>query len=198
VAPTFEPLDVPTLKEWLRIETADEDALLLTLIGAARSYVEEYLWRQLCLATFELALDAWPVAAATVRTPLGACLRLPRPPCVAVTQVQYYDTDGALQTLAATNYHVDTRSEPARLVLAEHATWPTLQGARPGGIVITYTAGWTTPGAIPLGIRQAIAMLCGDLHEHREAQLDVPVGVSAIQANPTVTRLLAPYRFLEV
>jgi uncharacterized phiE125 gp8 family phage protein len=190
VPPTVEPVSLLAVKQHLRIETDDADPWLADYITAARDEVETYLQRQLLPATLVLYLDAWPA---------GRCpIRLPRPPATAVTAIEYVDTGGTLQTLAASVYQVDVISEPARIVLQDGETWPTLATARLNAIAITYTAGWATPSQVPSSIRQAVLLLVGDLYEHREARLDIGMGVSAIADNSTYQRLLWKHRLLEV
>lgn len=187
VPPMTEPISVLELKAFLRIDTAAEDLVFPALISAARDDVEVYLRRQLLPATWLLALDHW-------QDPI----RLPRPPTQAVLNVSYYDAGGLLQTLDPSDYYVDVISQPARLSLVHASTTPSVQMGRLNGIRVTYAAGYASSTQIPPSIRHGIKLLCGDLYEHREARLDIGQGVSRIEDNPTLVRLLYPYRVIEL
>ena len=44
--PLVEPVSIEEVKKWLKIETQDEDEILLTLIISARLYIEQVVPRQ--------------------------------------------------------------------------------------------------------------------------------------------------------
>jgi hypothetical protein len=89
-------------------------------------------------------------------------------------------------------------SEPARIRLADGQTWPSLQSDRINAIQITYVAGYASAYQVPAGIRHAIKLLAGDLYENREGQLQLGGGLSRVEENPTLARLLWKFRLLEV
>lgn len=187
VPPMIEPVSVGELKRFLRIDHDDEDLDLPPLISAARDDVETYLRRQLLPATWVLSLDTW-------QDPI----RLPRPPTLAVLSVQYYDTSGVVQPLDPLGYYVDLISQPARVCLASHLTVPSVQEDRLNPITITYQAGYASSTHIPPAIRHAIKLLAGAFYENREAQIQLGNGLSKVEDNPVVGRMLYKYRVLEV
>ncbi len=158
-APTSEPVSIEEAKAHLRVDVADDNALITALIVAARQAFEEINGRSLFTTTWQLVLDSWP------RRPF---IVLPRPPLASVTSVVYTDSAGTPVTWAATNYVVETLRTPGRVHLAEDADWPsaTLRVASP--ITITYVAGWSSVGAIPQRYKQAILLLVGHWYENRE------------------------------
>ena len=91
-APAFEPLSLSEAKAHLRVDVADEDALITALITAARQYIEARTGRMLPQRNFVVELDGFPDG--------GADIVLPFPPVTAVASVSYFDTLGATQTLA--------------------------------------------------------------------------------------------------
>lgn len=174
VAPTQEPLTIEELREHLRIDTTDEDALLLLYAQAAREQVERTTRRQLLTATYQLLLDGF-----------SSCrVLLPRAPLQSVTSVAYLDTAGASQTLATSVYGVDTASEPGRLYLKSAQTWPSTL-SQPQAVTVTYKAGWLTRGEVPGMLKAAMLLIVGHLYEHREATIEkaltmIPNGVERL------------------
>lgn len=187
VPPLLEPVTVETAKQHLRVETPDDDLLIEALIAAAREDIELYLRRQLLPATWVLGLETLP-----------SIIVLPRPPALSVLSMEHYDSSGVLVPIVPTTYVVDLMSQPARVALAPGATWPDVQQGLPLSVQLTYVAGYASAAHVPSSIKQAILLLVGDFYEHREARLDIMSGVSRIEDNPTVARLLYKWRVLEV
>lgn len=158
-APTSEPLTLTEVKDHLRIDDTDSDDELTLLLAAARSHVETRTNRQLMQATFELTLDRWPG---------GRELVLRMPPLASVTSVTYYDEDEASQTLASGDYHVDTATEPGRIVLKDGESWPNLD-ERPAAVTVTYVAGQASADDVPDAAKLATLQLLAHWFENREA-----------------------------
>ena len=158
--PTIEPLTLAEAKAQCRIDIDDDDTLIAGMIQAAREYCEAIDWRSYLTQTIELWLEAWPGDDE---------IELPLPPLQSVTSVEYYDTDDVKYTLTASDYYVDTISEPGRVVLKNLKTWPTTSLRDYNAICVTYKAGWTTQAAVPQAIKQAMLLLIGHWYENREA-----------------------------
>lgn len=167
--PAFEPVSVPEAKGWLRVDSSEEDALILGLIAAARGYVEMFTRRALCTQSFELSLDAFPVSClgqfgrltesrGSPCVPASREIILPRAPLASVESLKYYDENGTLQTQSSAEYFVDTRNEPGRIVLNQNFDWPATD-IRPNAVIIAYTCGYGTPSSVPPGLRAAIRFL---------------------------------------
>lgn len=134
-APLAEPLHVDDAKLHLGVDITEHDAAITVLIGAARRLFEEIQGRALITQTFDLTLDEWPQ---------GREIKLPRAPLRSVTSITYVDSDGTSATFAASNYVVDTKSEPGRITLGYNKSWPSAT-LRPGGaITIRYVSGYAT------------------------------------------------------
>ena len=56
-APTAEPITMGEAKEYAKIEIADDDQLIHTLVRSARVYVEGYLRRALITQTITMTVD---------------------------------------------------------------------------------------------------------------------------------------------
>jgi uncharacterized phiE125 gp8 family phage protein len=106
-APVVEPVSRAEAKVHCRIDAdmTDDDTLVDGYITAARQWVEERTRRALITQTWDLWQDGWPD---------GDTFTLPMAPLQSVTHIKYVDEDDATATWAASNYVVDTYSEPGR------------------------------------------------------------------------------------
>ena len=146
-APTVEPVTLAEVKAQARILDNNSDGVLASYIATAREAAEQYMGRGILTQTWKLVLDGF---ANEMALPMAS-------PLQSVTTVQYYDTDGTLQTLATTVYGVDTVSRPGRVVLKPEQSWPSVQSDRRDGVVIiTYVVGWTSAVLVPERIKQGI------------------------------------------
>lgn len=154
-----EPISVHEANEHLRISGCDEDVYVGGLIQAARRYVEDKTARSLMTTTWRLSLDEFPC---------GSYIAIPRSPLIAISSVTYVDTGGTTQTWAASNYDVDTDSEPARLALAYTEYWPSTR-CQVNAVKVTFTAGYgASASSVPEGLKHAIKLLVGHWYEIRE------------------------------
>ena len=175
--PTEEPVTLAEIKDHLHISSTAEDSLLTLYAQMAREAVEGECWRALMPQTWDLYLPGWPA---------GGVIEIPRPPLQSVTSIKYTDDEGAVHTFAASNYRVDTASEPGRVVLAPDASWPsdTLDSSNP--VVVRFVAGYADASAVPGMAKAAILLQIGEIYANREA---VIVG-STPQVTPAVQRVL--------
>ncbi len=139
-------------KAYLRIETADEDDLLGTLIGAALDLCERF--------TGLAALVADRTAVLGVAC--GAWQRLPATPVASIGAVAALDPDGVMTPLAADRYAID--------IDATGDGWVQVRDA--GGasrVSVAYRAGLAAdwPG-LPAPLRQGVIRLVAHLHAHRD------------------------------
>lgn len=176
------PVSLAEAKLHLKVDIADEDALIEALIEAATASCRAFTGLELVEQTWRLRLDAAP----------GPALILPRPPLVSVTSVIAYDDADLPTTLSASAYLVDKDSIPARLVLRRGAAWPTI-GRVANGLEVTFVAGFG-PAAkdVPAPLRQGILMLAAHHFERREPGPGggaLPAPVAALWRPYRVTRL---------
>lgn len=182
-APTVEPVSLAELRQHLRIDDHDEDLLIESLGIAARQHCEMFTRRQFCTATWQLTLDGFPNVFREKGAPYvwegrhGKEIWLPSPPLQSVSSITYVDTAGDTQTWAASNYDVDTDSEPGRVTLAFGKSWPTAQ-AQPESVTITYVAGYGAASDVPSNIKAAIKLWVGNLFENREPVLTGSIAAS--------------------
>jgi uncharacterized phiE125 gp8 family phage protein len=111
--PALEPVTLSEARLHLRVDTADDDPLIDALISAARLHAEMLTARQFLPARWRLVLDRF--------TPM---VLLNRSPVVSVISVRYLDMGGLWQIMPATDYVVESSSEPARITPAFGKIWP--------------------------------------------------------------------------
>lgn len=178
-APGSEPLTLTETKSHLRVTTTDEDALITALITAARESAENYTNRAFITQTFDLTLDSFPPS-----------IVVPKAPLQSVTSVTYLDTDGVSQTLSTTEYTVDTKSEPGRIVESYTGEWPDTR-EEINAVTVRFVAGYGLAAAVPQAIKQGMLLHIGHMYANRE---NVLVGVPAQVLPMSCEYLYQPYR----
>jgi len=175
--PAAEPVSLADAKAHLKIDTADEDALIQTLITAARARAEWHTGRAFVTQSWVLRLDDWP---------RDGVAEIPLPPLAGVTQVAVTSPDGIRTVLDPAVYRVDTASAPGRLVFA--AAPPSLR--QTDAVEIAFNAGYGDSAAVPGAVKQAVLEIVADLYTHRGDEAGT-VGLAG-QA------LLSPYRIFRL
>lgn len=178
--PLVEPISVSEIREYLRLEESADDALLATLITAARQWAERYTGRAFITQGWRLWEHCWPQQ--------GDSVELPHPQLIAVTAVTVYDDSDNAVIWNASNYLIDTADAPGRLVRRISAEWPLATRAS-NAIAIDYTAGYGAAADVPEPIRLAIRQLAVAWYENRGDGDPATAGIPAI-----VPGLLSPYR----
>jgi uncharacterized phiE125 gp8 family phage protein len=176
--PATEPLTTAEAKAHLKVDTADDDALITRLIAAARARAEWHTGRALITQGWTLRLDTFPC---------DGIIQIPFPPLVSVTSLTTYARDDSATVMNVTHYTVDTAN--GRLALKPDRPPPT-NLRRIDAIALAFTAGYGDASAVPPLLKAAILAIVAYLYEHRgEAPADLP---------PDTLALLAPYRILKV
>jgi uncharacterized phiE125 gp8 family phage protein len=158
--PSIEPVTLDEANLHCKVEpgVTEDNVLILSLIIAARNYVENQLNRSLITQTWELVLDTFPS---------GNEVALPKGDVQSVTNVTTYDEADASSVFTSSGYRVDTYGD--RVTLVDGYSWPSDLRAH-NGVIITYVAGYgDEPEDVPNAIRQAILMLVAHWYENREA-----------------------------
>jgi len=183
-APAATPISLTEAKAHLRVSGSTDDTLITALVDAATQHLDGWagtLSRALVTQTWEVLMDAFPP---------GREIELPLGPVQSVTSVVYTDEDGGAQTMAGADYALDAAAPIPRIVLGEDASWPSTD-AIPNAVVVRFVCGYGAAADVPAPIRAAALLIVGDLYRNREAASDVE-----ILPNPTVDRLLSPYRIV--
>lgn len=154
--PLGEPLTLAEAKAHLRLETDAEDALVASLIAAARGHLEAVTGLVLTSQAFRLLLDDWPA---------DGVIRIERFPVQAIDGVTVYDADGVPAAVGFDGAALDGRARPARLILADTPR----PGAVLNGIEIDLTAGFGTAADVPPELRRALLLHVAHMYEFRGA-----------------------------
>lgn len=190
-APAVQPLTLEEVKEHLRVDYTDADALITAYIEAATSYVQGrngFTGRALVTQTWELVIDHFPLHE----------IKIPLPPLQSVESIKYDASDGLETTLATDQYWVDDVSEPAWIVPITGG-WPTGVLSAINAVRIRFVAGYPATddsppdlrGNIPGAIKQAMLLQIGNFHEHREENI---VGLTTMKLPFASENLLRPFR----
>jgi uncharacterized phiE125 gp8 family phage protein len=194
-APTIEPVGLSDVKLHLRVDIDDDDALIQDLIITARTYVERQTGLSLLPQTWELYLDRFPRPNAYEMWPWMAppsTILIPRFPVQSITSLIWKDVNGGTNTVDPSTYLVDLQSRFPRLVPTTLGKgWPAEAGpplVQQNGVVLTFTAGYASPGLVDIRVRQAIKLLVGLWYQNREAAITstrvasatVPYGVKEL------------------
>lgn len=194
--PATEPVALSDAKLHLKVDTSDDDALITSLITAARARAEWHTGRAFITQSWRLWLDCWPGArsgdglppalSATPPVPIA----IPLPPLASVASITTYAMDDSATVMSTSQYQVDTASSPARVALKTGVTPPVNLRAL-NAIAIAFTAGYGANASdVPEAIKRAILMIVGDLYANR--------GDAAVETSAAALATLAPYRILHL
>lgn len=163
--PSYQPITLAQARAQCRVDddnTAEDSLFSGVWIPAVVDAAEQILGRSIMKQTWRLTLDGFSDEIA-----------LPWPSILAVSAVEYRDTAGDWQTLAADVYQLDAAG--ARLTLASGESWPSLyEGV--AVVRITYTAGYSDSAveaeqqaAVPASVKQWLLLAVGTAYAHRES-----------------------------
>lgn len=184
------PISLAEVKAHLRVEHANDDAVIEALILSSVDGVSRDLNRALAEEVWEAYLD-------------GFChsIELPRVPLIGVTWIKYLDTDGNEQTLATSVYSVRGIGEDlaGEAVLAYQQSWPSTRGV-PDAVTVRFSAGYQagsggSPGTWdgPNAVKAALLLIVAHRYEHREVGV-----VGTIWTDfPDAADLLEPLRVFQ-
>jgi len=176
--PLVDAVPIEELRDHARVTSHDEDNLLSLYLKAAIRYAEEAMRRQLITATWRL----------TQRVLVEPVIALPRPPLQTITHIKYRDSTGTQQTVADTDYSIDSDSQPGQIILGYDKTWPGSQRGHPNDIEIVFVAGYgDAPADVPETQRAAILSLATHWYEHRQP---VITGTIVVNVPYTVDQIL--------
>lgn len=195
--PTEEIVSIEDARLHLRLDGEGssnghpDDTLIDAMLGAAREWAELYLARSIAQKTYELALDSFPSDE----------IELLMPPIQSITSVQYVDTAGALQTLAADQYSLDKKTEPGWLFPADGTEWPETAEVV-NAVTIRYVAGYSPPNdseqayPLPKSLRAGVLLLLHDLYENRGNAGDKVINAGASTEVPFAAQMVMGFKRL--
>ncbi|HEX4535233.1 MAG TPA: head-tail connector protein [Rhizomicrobium sp.] len=175
--PAIEPVTLDEAKAHLKVDTAADDALITSLIAAARARAEWHMGRALITQSWTLWLDCWPDV-----------IEIPLPPLQAVTSITAYALNDAATVLDAATYQVDLAS--SRVALKANAA-PPVNLRKLNAIAVAFTAGYGDEASdVPAPIREAILQMIAELYANR--------GDANAEVSTSALALLAPYRMVKL
>lgn len=187
LAPTLEPLTLTEVKDHLRVDGTDEDALIEGLIDAVMTHIDGrdgWLGRALLTQTWEWRFDSF-----RAEMKRDGSLSVPLPKLQSVTSIAYIDTAGATQSWSSSLYTVDANRKPGRIVPVFGESYPTTRDVI-DAVTVTFVAGFgDNPEDVPAAIRSGMLLQIDDLYCNRGTRLR-----QGTIANPTVSALLMPFR----
>jgi uncharacterized phiE125 gp8 family phage protein len=177
--PLLEPVTLDEARDYLRLDSEDEDELLASLIRAARHLVEAASGQMLIHQTWRLSLHGWPV--------MGR-LRLPLEPLDAIIAARVLDAQGNAQEVDLTLLAVDAGARPPAILAIGAVPQP---GRKLNGIEIDVRVGHgATPADVPPQLRLAVLKLVAHWFENRGDA----TGERVAAMPGEVTALTAPWR----
>jgi len=176
-APEAEPVTLAAAKEFLRIDSDHEDALITDLIKAARERVE--FMGRLSLITRRRAYSSARVCAGRFVINHG--------PVKHVHKVSVIDGADNATEIPKGEIYINSRARPAVIEVRKRDLFSDY-AADPAAIVAEFDAGYgPAPEDVPMQLRQAVLLLLAQHYEHRDDALTRPVPM-------LVDALLMPYR----
>ncbi len=204
----LEPVTLAEAKLHLRLEIDDDDALVTTLITAARRYCETAIRAALVSQSWTLMLDSFPSAGGyynrairEIWPSLGGLpsglgfypglipnstgvIDIPLPPLVSVTSVNYWDFNGVFQTVNPSTYNISL-GIPGRIQPQYSLVWPI---SRPtiDSVQVSFVCGQGSAELnVSPNVQAAIKMLLAHWYLNREAVAQgsyatVPMAVDAL------------------
>jgi len=153
--PLAEPLTLAEAKAHLRLDGADEDALIGSLISTAREHLERETGLCLMAQTWRLYLDRWPC---------DGVIRILKSPVQAIQSVTIYDAAGNAVDVSLEDHLLDGKGRPARLWLRSTID----PGQALNGIEIDFSAGYGEAGTDVLDtLKRAMLIHIGHMFAFR-------------------------------
>lgn len=188
--PAAEPITLEEARLHLKLDAEGspashpDDALIETLITAARQHVERYTYLAVAERQVEARVTAFDDDGVDI----------PVSPVQSIVSVKYVDSSGVEQTVDPGDYELGGSLDGPVLLLKYGSSWPTDVYDRIDAVRITVEAGFTTgspnDNPLPGPVRAAMLLVLTHLYENRAAvqsrqTFHVPLGVES---------LLWPYR----
>ncbi|MCS0501087.1 head-tail connector protein [Ancylobacter mangrovi] len=180
--PEVEPLTLAEAKTYLRVDHDAEDALIGSLITAARATVEALTRRVLIDQSWRIVRDAWP-ASGLIAAPVN--------PLKTITGAHVLDAEGAEVEVSTDALLADTARLPG-LIRVACGTVP-VPGRPIAGIAIDVVAGHGADADhVPSPLIEAVRVVLAHFYEHRDEQgagAAFPARLDALVAPFRVARL---------
>jgi hypothetical protein len=196
-----EPLSLADAKAYAQIDSSADDALVSSLIVAARRFAEKRTGLAMIDQVWLAVLDRWPGCDGRgfsepwwdgVREgPISLIhpaepIEIVKRPFQSVSQIQLRDTLGAYTTVDPSTYFVEASGYTGRIVRKAGVSWPSVALAQTGGVEITFVAGFGPAASdVPADLVTGLTMLVKHWYDHRDMTCDgaggpVPMHIGSI------------------
>lgn len=159
-APASEPITLTEAKQHCRVDISDDDTIIGTCITSARQFIENVLGRRLATQTWDLILDRFPWGVHDMRCPYG--------PWQSITYIRYIDLNGNVQTMATSDYNLDSTSFEPRIYLSWAKIYPVPRPIQ-NAVTIRHISGCATVGE---NLKSAVKMRTKHLYDEARGVLD--------------------------
>jgi len=157
--PSIEPLTLDEVRSYLRLSSGSDDALVLSLIAAARSHVERLTGRALLKQQWQMELKPpYPRSSPLVqRREENIIIHLLKPPLLGIQSVQAQEKD------------IPYQKAGGKILLSTHFMEEEIR--------ITYWAGYgETPALLPADLKMSVLMAVGCLYDRQPLHLPLLEG----------------------
>lgn len=177
ITPPGEPaVPLASAKDYLRIGTDSEDALVAELVEAATQRLEQAASLALVMRVLELRLTAWPGALA------GRGVVLRPGPVRSIDRIEIIDADREREDVTS-RFRLDV----GRLCLRPWSFAPPIPTG--GAAVIRFTAGFGMAGDVPADLGLAVKLLVAEAYGPSRSAEALPPRVADIIAARREVRL---------
>jgi uncharacterized phiE125 gp8 family phage protein len=157
--PDQEPVTLSEAKAHLKVDFSDDDALITSLIKAARAHAEKIQGRAFISRVVRATIDVVPERE----------IVLPLSPVIDVRSITFYDTSNAAHLVPSTDYLVDRDAWDGRIILNDGSDWPEIDARAAKTVVIEYDAGCgSAPEDVSEDVKAAMKLMIGHWYTHRE------------------------------
>lgn len=178
--PQREPLSVDDMRQWLQLDTRDDDDLLAAMIKAARSSIEQAIRRALMLQKWRVRAQEWPRQGG---------LQVPLSPLLSLDAVRVFDAAGTPSLVDLSHFDVADSLITLRLdeISRDLFTF---------GVELDVSVGYGAQAAdVPEPLRQAMRMLIAHWLAFRSQALHEG---SVTHFPPAIAGAIMPYRQLRL
>lgn len=177
--PATEPWSIADMKAFLRVAHDDDDAVIGSLIAAARGQIEALTRRALIAQRWRLVRDNWP-ADGRIRVRTG--------PLRAVIAARVFDEAGVASSVDTGRFVTDVAADT---ISAPPWSLPAPGRAR-AGIEVDVELGFGTAASdVPQVLRHAVRTLAAHWYDNRGL---VAIGSNVAMVPGSVAAMIASYR----
>lgn len=139
--PAVEPIHLDAARAHLKVDAADDNALIAAYLQAAREEAEDRADKQLIAARLEARFDHFYGCLGSQK------LSLRKGPVIEIEAINYIDTAGNWQTLPSADYVGSTCGQIYNIVPADGKRWPATQET-PNCVSVVYKAGYVCQATV--------------------------------------------------